>query len=608
LSAQPAQPDAPRPARHASLYWKLLASFACLSLVVVLSLAAIFSRTYENLLTRNLDERLQTAAVTAGELLTPNWPNSPTEEVQATVRHISERSGVRITVVNPEGQVLADSSQSTLARIATLENHGDRMEIVEALKSDVGRARRTSPSVGERHRYVAVRVGAGDKVLGVVRTSLPTQPLDAEVLELRRWMAAIGFLAAAASIALAAWITAYATRPLRDLTIAADALVRGDYDHRVAVPSLNGDEFATIARALSEANQRLARGERQLRSTSQTQATVLEGMSESVIAVDRNEQVLFANPSAGRLLGFRPEKVDGQRLLETVRSHELREAVHRALRSKQLTHCELTWRVGSPRTFDVLATPLPGDPSPGVILVLRDVSEVKRLERMRQQFVANVSHELKTPLSSIKAYTETLLGGARNDPIHCERFLSRIDEQAGRLQDLILDMLSLARIESGQAPLDLADVSVARVVRRCLADHEPQAVAREVLLEQQIDDANLRVHADEEALRQILSNLVDNAVKYTPAGGRVTVRWRLSGRMVEIAVTDTGVGIPAEHHAHLFERFYRADKARSRELGGTGLGLSIVKHLCQAMGGSVTVKSEVSKGSTFTVQLPLAGS
>jgi two-component system phosphate regulon sensor histidine kinase PhoR len=608
LTAHPIQRDASRSSRRASLFWKLLASFAVLSLTGSLVLTAIFSGTYENLLTRNLDERLQTAAVTVGELLTPNWPDAPSEKIQTTVRQISQRAGVRITVIDPAGRVLADSAQSTLAQVIALENHRDRIEIVEALDSSVGHARRTSPTVGQRQRYVAIRVASGDEVLGVVRASLPTQPLDSEVLGLRRWMAAISILAAVASIGLAAWITAQATRPLRDLALAADALVQGDYDHRVAVPSRNGDEFAVVARALSEASRRLARGERQLRRTSQTQATVLEGMSESVIAVDRNEQVLFANASAGRLLGFRPEKVDGQRLLETVRSHELREVVHQALRSKQLTQCELTWRAGSPRTFDVLATPLPGDPSPGVVLVLRDVSEVKRLERMRQQFVANVSHELKTPLSSIKAYTETLLGGARNDPIHCERFLNRIDEQAGRLQDLILDMLSLARIESGQAPLDLADVSVARVVRRCIADHEPQAVARGVLLEQQIDDPNLRVHADEEALRQILSNLVDNAVKYTPAGGRVTVRCRASGKMVEIAVTDTGVGIPAEHHAHLFERFYRVDKARSRELGGTGLGLSIVKHLCQAMGGSVAVKSELGKGSTFSVQLPLAAS
>jgi two-component system phosphate regulon sensor histidine kinase PhoR len=273
----------------------------------------------------------------------------------------------------------------------------------------------------------------------------------------------------------------------------------------------------------------------------------------------------------------------------------------------QLANCEWTRRSGAPRTFDVLATPLPGEPPPGVVLVLRDVSEIKRLERMRQQFVANVSHELKTPLSSIKAYTETLLGGAKNDPVHCERFLRRLDEQTTRLQDLIMDMLSLARIESGQAALDLADISIARVVRRCLADYEPHAVARELVLENLVNNSDVRVHADEEALRQILNNLIDNAIKYTPPGGRISVSCQPNGSTVTIDVTDTGIGIPAEHHPHVFERFYRVDKARSREVGGTGLGLSIVKHLCQAMGGSVQLRSELQKGTTFSVILRQAG-
>jgi two-component system phosphate regulon sensor histidine kinase PhoR len=225
---------------------------------------------------------------------------------------------------------------------------------------------------------------------------------------------------------------------------------------------------------------------------------------------------------------------------------------------------------------------------------------------MRQQFIANVSHELKTPLSSIKAYTETLLGGARNDPVHCERFLNRIDEQAGRLHQLILDMLSLARIESGQASLELVNVPVARVVGRCLADFEPHAAARQVKLISVTCDAGLQVRADEEALRQVLSNLIDNAIKYTPAGGQVTVDCRTDGKMALIEVADTGVGIAPEHHNRLFERFYRVDRARSRELGGTGLGLSIVKHLSQAMGGSVSITSQIGSGSQFTVRIPLS--
>jgi two-component system phosphate regulon sensor histidine kinase PhoR len=588
------------------LLWKLLATFAALSLLAALALTTAFTRAFESELAREADARLQAAAIIASRLLPDRWPTAPDEQLQAAVRGAGEQSGVRLTIIDRSGTVLADSSQRGLSSVRGMENHADRPEFVAAMRTGHGTAQRTSPTVGERQRYSAVRVDADGAPRGVVRASLPTQPMDAEVVGLVRWLAAISMLATAAIVAIAGWIVSYATRPLRDLAAAADALVAGDYERRLPVVAGWSAELGAIGRAMSEASQRLARGERQLRSTSQTQATVLEGMSESVIAVDRSEHVLFANASAGRLLGFRPEQVEGAPLMEAVRSHELREIVNRALRTRQLANCEMASRTGAARIFDVLATPLPGEPPPGVVLVLRDVSEVKRLERMRQQFIANVSHELKTPLSSIKAYTETLLGGARNDPAHCERFLNRIDEQAGRLQELILDMLTLARIESGQAALDLADVSVARVVRRCLADYEPQAVARELVLENFVDDPHVRVHADEEGLRQILSNLIDNAVKYTPAGGRVSIRCKPNGKMADIEVTDTGVGIPAEHHAHLFERFYRVDKARSRELGGTGLGLSIVKHLAQQMGGSVGVRSELHKGSTFSVRLPLA--
>ncbi|HYO24617.1 MAG TPA: ATP-binding protein [Lacipirellulaceae bacterium] len=598
--------------RRGALFWRLLASFAALSLTAVLLLTAIFSRAYEDLLTRDLDARLQSAVGVASQLLATQWPGRPDRELQGRIRRVGDATGVRVTVIDADGTVLADSTQADLAGVEAMEPHGGRPEVLEALRSGAGSSRRTSLTAGEGQRYLALRVDSpappGGPTLGVVRASFPTASIEAELAGLNRWMTAIGVLAAAGSVAFAAWITAQATRPLQNLAEASAALVAGQYDQRVPVPSTTDDEIGAVARALSEASRRLARGERELRDTSETQATVLEGMTESVIAVDRGEHVMFANPSAGRLLGFQPAMVQGLPLLEAVRSHELRDAVQRALRTRQVSNCELTWRAGVPRTFDVLATPLPGDPPPGVVLVLRDISELKRLERMRQQFIANVSHELKTPLSSIKAYTETLLGGAHSDPVHCQRFLGRIDEQATRLQELILDMLSLARIESGQATLDLADIPVARVVRRCLADYEPQAVARSLTLENHSDDPGLRVHADEEGLRQILSTLIDNAVKYTPAGGRVSVRCRPDGRMAAIEVTDTGAGIAAEHHPHLFERFYRVDKARSRELGGTGLGLSIVKHLCQAMGGSVAVRSEVNRGSTFSVRLPLAAS
>src|SRR5690606_32957697 len=250
-------------------------------------------------------------------------------------------------------------------------------------------------------------------------------------------------------------------------------------------------------------------------------------------------------------------------------------------------------------------TPLAGTPPAGVVLVLRDLTELKRLEGLRHQFVANVSHELKTPLSSIKAYTETLLNGAIDDTQYARHFLTRIDEQASRLHELILDLLTIARIESGQAALEIAPLALSGVVASCLRNYEERAKAGDISLDDQPRDSQLVVMADEESLGQILNNLVDNAIKYTPAGGTITVRCRAEENQAVIEVADTGVGIEPEHHGRLFERFYRVDKARSRELGGTGLGLSIVKHLCQAMQGSVAVESSLGQGTVFRVRLPL---
>jgi len=245
-----------------------------------------------------------------------------------------------------------------------------------------------------------------------------------------------------------------------------------------------------------------------------------------------------------------------------------------------------------------------GNPIPGAVVVLHDITDLRRLERMRQEFVANVSHELKTPLSSIKAYAETLRSGAIHDQVNCLKFLGRIEEHADRLDALIADLLRLARIESGDKSFEIGAVPVGNMVHRRSADHQASAQAKRIQLVVAEGDTQLHVRADEEGLRQILDNLIDNAIKYTRESGRVTLRWFSTDGKVSIEVEDTGIGVSAEDQKRVFERFYRVDKARSREMGGTGLGLAIVKHLAQFFGGEAYVRSELGIGSTFGVRLP----
>ena len=362
--------------------------------------------------------------------------------------------------------------------------------------------------------------------------------------------------------------------------------------------------FNEVAPAIEARVARLERDGQQLR-------VVLGGMVESVLAVDSRRRLLFANASADALFGLDARSV-GRFLPELIRSPQIQGAVESALAGPGVYTGEVTLTGREPfprphaRTLSVHGAPLPGPPPAGAVLVFHDVSDLRRLERMRQDFVANVSHELKTPLASIKAYTETLLGGALHDEQVNARFLRRIEEQAERLERLILDLLDLAKLDAGMGALEPVPLAPGPVVRHCVESARGRAEAKRQALTLALGplDDGMMIVADEEAIRQILDNLLDNAIKYTPEGGWVRVACAASPAYVSIEVADSGIGIPRADLPRIFERFYRVDKARSRELGGTGLGLSIVKHLVQAIGGTIAVASRLGEGTQFTVRLP----
>lgn len=586
------------------LFWKVFLAYASLVVLAVTVCMAIVSGWQEDQMVEQIRRRLRDSAVLLQDSLQSEMAAGRSPELQQRVRDLGSQTETRFTVVASDGSVLADSGQATLDAVEEMENHLGRAEFIQATHDGEGLARRRSPTLGGQYLYFAKAVVQDGEIRGYVRAAQPVTPVLEKVASVRKVIWLMGLVVGLTGLAVTYWLTRRIVRPIQTLTEAAQSIATGEYPQRVEVSTQ--DEVGKLARSFEHMCRELDTRERQLRESMQRQTTVLGGMIEGVIAVDYDQHILFANVAAGRKLRFSPEEVEGRPLLEVVRSHELRATVGQALETRQHCHAEIQWQGDVQLTIEVHATPLPGQPCPGVVLVLHDVTDLKRLEGMRQQFIANVSHELKTPLSSIKAYTETLLSGALEDSQHARTFLGRIDDQADRLQELIFDMLSLARIESGQAPPELADVSLAQVVEDCMRDYEGRATAGQLTLVNEVGASAIQVRADEEALLQILSNLVDNAIKNTPAGGTVTIRGRVEAAQAVIEVVDTGPGIAAEHHERLFERFYRVDRARSRELGGTGLGLSIVKHLCQAMGGSVAVESTSKKGSVFRVRIPLA--
>jgi two-component system phosphate regulon sensor histidine kinase PhoR len=424
------------------------------------------------------------------------------------------------------------------------------------------------------------------------------------------------------SILPALHLTRRFIRPLRKLTHGALRIAHGDYGYRVMLDV--GDEGGALVHTFNALSEQLAAQFRQLREDREQLRAILSGMVEGVIAIDAQQRVLFVNARAAKLLDFPQQSAVGRNLWELIQQEPLQKIVQQGLVASEPYREELDWKgpiekhlavyvarlTGSPSTgqTDSPSTGQTGSPATGAILVINDTSELRRLERLRQEFVANVSHELKTPLSIIMADTETLLDGAIDDHEHRMLFLEHIAEQADRLHHLILDLLSLAQIESGADTLEFTRVSVSQAVQECMERHRSRAESKRLKLNVQHagNAADAHLWADADAVEQILDNLVDNAVKYTPSGGQITVRWEVAGDMVRLVVEDTGIGIPERDLPRIFERFYRVDKARSRELGGTGLGLAIVKHLVQSMRGSVRAESEFGRGTRFIVQLPRA--
>ncbi len=580
------------------MFWQI---FLAYGLLVVPSLGLLGSAVVawiEQAMLEQVGQELRSTAVLLQETVRDHRP----ADEQPRLAALREQLGVRITLIAADGTVLVETDKEDPG---ALENHGRRPEIVAARADGVGRATRYSTTLGETMMYLARRVDEPGQAVGFVRVARPVTEVHEQAAHLHRLVWGTAGATAVATLFLAYVLAGRLARPMRELAEGAQRIARGNYGHKVYID--RGDEVGTLARAFNHMSAQLARQFVQLDEDRQQLRAVLSSMVEGVIAIDAGQGILFANDRAGRMLNFSARRAPGRKLWEVVRQRPLQDLVRRVLAAGGEVSETLECAGPSNRTFTVHVTQLPGEPVRGAVLVFSDTTELRRLERLRQDFVANVSHELKTPLSVITACVETLLDGGVDDVANRGKFLERIAEQAGRLHRLILDLLSLARIESGAEHLVLEDVGLATAVHGCAERHQERARAKSQVL-QVIGPSGAEVfaRADEEAVREILDNLVDNALKYTPPGGTIRLRWWADGEASHLEVNDTGIGIPEAELPRVFERFYRVDKARSRELGGTGLGLSIVKHLVQAMEGSVRAASTAGAGTTFTVTLPRA--
>lgn len=587
------------------LFWKLFAVYALLSAIAAVCSITILGHRQRSIVYDQVHHRLHDSAVTVIHLLANPFVEAPDAALRTSIKAIAKENSTRITLIAEDGIVIEDSERDP----STMENHGDRLEVRRARSAGQGSARRTSPTLGIPMLYLAMRVETADSSVGYVRVSVPLDSVEAEVGSVQRLVILTSVAVSLVALAPMFFWLRRIIHPLTTLRAAADNIAAGELQQTVDIARRDelgtlAEAFNTMSRELSSRMDELKRTGQELRESSQLLSTVFGSMVEGVVAVDNDERILFANDAARTLLDFGDQELFGRPVWECVRNETVQTVVRHAMNGlERSVECQL------PRNeivVDIHATPLAGDPCPGVVLVFHDVTELRRLENVRRDFVSNVSHELKTPLTIIQTATETLLDGALDDSEHARRFLDRINEQGKRLHELILDLLQLARIESGELAFELASVPIRPVVESLIDEFSALAHSRGVKLEVQAVDENLLVEADGEALRTIIENLLSNALKYTPQDGRVTVAWQRDQAYALIQIRDTGVGISREHQTRIFERFYRVDRARTREVGGTGLGLSIVKHLANVFAADVSVDSEVGRGSEFTLRIPLS--
>ncbi len=498
--------------------------------------------------------------------------------------------GRRVTLIDPTGRVRGDANFDR-ASLAGLENHAGRPEVRAAIAAGVGSAQRLSASTNERQLYVAVR--GGPPGLAVVRVSATLASVDAQVHAVQRAVAGAGLLAVLGAVVLAWLLSRTLARPLVELTRAARAIAEGGDP---LFPDSRVPEIAQHALALRAMHDQLAARFTELRRQREESVTLIEAMSDGVIAAGRRGEIVSCNDAARRLLRRGPAEPLPP-LAELFHDKAAREMVRQVLAGADLEQHALQL---DGRQLLVTARPLPNG---GTLLVLRDVSALRHLEAVRRDFVANVSHELKTPLTSIAGYAETLATEAAEDS-QTRQFAETILASAHRMQRLVDDLLDLSRIESGGWRPTREVVEVEGAAREAWTALSERARTAEVAFETAVPPDAQTALVDPDALRQIFTNLFDNALRHTPAGGRVRVGAELTQDGIAVHVTDTGAGIPAEHLPRIFERFYRVDLGRARHQGGTGLGLAIVKHLVEAHGGRVEAESVLGRGTTIRITFP----
>ena len=586
-----------------NLFWKLGFAFFALLIAVLLPVDFYAERALRRDYERTGFEQLAAIAhiaIASPPQLSSLLPDHPenSASLNGWIAQMAA-SGVRVTVITSEGRVLADSQSDA----QTMENHAGRPEIHDALAKGDGQSIRHSVTINRDLLYYAVRLTPAGGPPVVLRFALPLQTIDEELAGFRRrlWLASLVMLLVTGIASLL--ISRSLSSRVERLQMFSLRVAEGDF--RPIEADRSGDALEALASSLNQTAARLDRTIRTLTEERNLSSAILGSMVEGVAVVNASERLLFANRGFAEILDLDVPPQSGSALVEIVRQTELLEAVREVLKGQPRVEAEIVTGTLRQHFFAVTVAAVSAAETSGAVIVLHDITDLRKLERVRRDFVANVTHEFKTPLTAIQGFAETLLGGAIDDPQNRLRFLEIILEHSRRLARLTDDLLKLSKMDADRLELEIRRLSVSQFVESCIETTQRPAAEKDLRISVNLPQDVPDIAADRRRLAEVLQNLLDNAMQYTPTGGQIMVSAASDDSEVTFTVSDTGIGIPQSDQPRIFERFYRVDVARSREVGGTGLGLAIAKHLVEVHGGRIWVESEVGQGSQFYFTVPL---
>jgi len=555
----------------------------------------------ENSLNNIQSSLISEAYLIENQISVNNLKSGDAAALDSLVKILSPKIRSRITIIDKEGKVLADSEKSPQETLK-MENHLNRPEIITALTGKTGIDTRFSNTLKIDMLYVALPLKENNQALGFLRLALPLESVQNTLSTIRKivfmgLLFALGF-----AFVLGYIVTTRITKPINRIIQASRKFSEGDFTHRII--NYSKDEIGELALTLNRMAQDLEDKIKEIKQQNQELAAIFNSMIEGIIVIDRTSRIVSINPAIEKIFGVSSKDVQGRPFLEAIRNNEISEIINSVLTNGKSLSAEITLVLPAHRVFEVNAVPIfERDSVNGCLLVIHDITEIRRLETVRRDFVANVSHELKTPLTSIKGFVETLLEGALDDKRNSRNFLTIIQNHADRLDTLVNDLLSLSHLESKDMLLDIKEVNIKVEADEVISGFGSQLKKNNVEIKNELAP-NILARADRDRIKQVFTNLIDNAIKFNRKNGTVKVYAEESSSKIKITIEDSGVGIPEKDISRIFERFYRVDKARSRELGGTGLGLSIVKHIVELHGGTVGLESNEGLGSKFFFTLP----